>query len=230
MKLFVGTSGYAYKEWRGHFYPEKLKEADMLEYYGKQLSTVEINNTFYRMPKEEVLLGWAKKVPASFRFTLKASRRITHQLRLRDCADPLAYLLKTAAVLDKKLGALLFQMPPNLKLDLERLQEFLDLIPKKTRAAFEFRHLSWFDDAVYDELKKRNFALCYSDGEVEGEPFVSTADWGYLRLRQESYDEDALKSEADRIKATAWKSVYVYFKHEEAGIGARLAKKFLTFF
>lgn len=185
MKLHVGTSGYACKEWKGSFYPADLPAKHMLRYYAARFRTVEINDTFYRMPTETVLESWASEVAADFRFVLKAPQRITHVQRLQDADDSVAYLLDVAATLRQRLGALLFQLPPSLKKDVPRLRAFLALLPPQTRAAFEFRHASWFDDEVFALLREHRAALCIADAEGDLDvPVVATADWGYLRLRR----------------------------------------------
>jgi uncharacterized protein YecE (DUF72 family) len=228
MNLRVGTSGYSYKEWKGSFYPEKLPAAGMLRFYGERFGTVEINNTFYRMPKAAVLDAWAAEVPQGFSFVLKASKGITHMKRLKDCGDSVGYLLDTAATLGERLGALLFQTPPNLKKDLPRLEAFLDLLPPRARAALEFRHQSWFDDEVLALLKEHNAALCIAEAEEGVEvPFASTADWGYLRLRMPDYTDKDLKSWLDRVRGTGWKDAFVFFKHEDEGKGPQMARRFL---
>jgi uncharacterized protein YecE (DUF72 family) len=230
MRVAVGTSGYAYKEWKGHFYPDDIKPADFLRFYGTKFRTVEINNTFYRMPKSTVLERWASQVPESFRFSLKASRRITHQQRLKDVATDVGYLVATAQVLGDKLGVLLFQLPPSLRKAMPRLEAFLAALPEGVRVALEFRHESWFDDEVYGKLKERNVALCISD-EGEGEkavPFVATADFGYLRLRRETYSDEELADVARRVAAETWPEAYAFFKHEEGApdLAARLQRLF----
>lgn len=217
MRVRVGTSGYQYKFWRGHFYSEGCKEAAMLSEFGQKLETVEINNTFYRMPKREVVARWASQVPDDFRFAVKASRRITHIKRLKEVGDDVGYLLDVAAELGDKLYAVLFQLPPNLKYDLARLDRFLEALPEAARAAIEFRHESWFDEQVYARLRARDVALCVSD-EGEGEratPFVSTASFGYLRLRRETYTPAELAEVAARVQAQSWSEACAYFKHEE---------------
>ncbi|MGH7475334.1 MAG: DUF72 domain-containing protein [Longimicrobiales bacterium] len=228
MRVYVGTSGFAYKEWKGSFYPEDLPADAMLAYYGERLDTVEINNTFYRMPTEKVLLQWAEQVPAEFRFILKASRRITHSQRLKEVGDPVAYLYRTAACLGERLGPILFQLPPNLKVDLPRLETFLELLPADSRAALEFRNPSWHDDAVYNALRRHNVAMCIADTGEETTPFVATADWGYLRLRRVEYGDSDLGTWADRVAEQQWHDAFVFFKHEEAGTGPRLAAEFRT--
>jgi uncharacterized protein YecE (DUF72 family) len=228
MELFAGTSGYSYKEWKGPFYPEQLPAKEMLGYYAERLPSVEINNTFYRLPRESVLETWATQVPEHFRFAIKASRRITHFKRLADAGDETGYLLRTTETLGDRLGVLLFQLPPNLKLDLERLQGFVKLLPAGTRAAFEFRHESWQDEAVHRVLRDGNFALCVADTEDgDAPPVLSTADWGYLRLRRPAYDRAELAGWAERMRAAEWSDAFVYFKHEDDGAGPRMAREFL---
>jgi uncharacterized protein YecE (DUF72 family) len=217
MQLLAGASGYSFKEWKGDFYPQKMKPEAMLAWYGERLPTVEINNTFYQMPKASVLENWAKSTPAGFRFAIKASRRITHFARLKPetAADSVDYLYRTLAALDAKRGPVLFQLPPQMKKDLPRLGEFLGLLPQGHGAAFEFRNDSWFADDVYDALKAAGAALCVSEREDNAPPpLIQTAPWGYVRLRLETYSEDDLKQWARRLAATAWRETYVYFMHE----------------
>ena len=232
MKALVGTSGYSYKEWKGKFYPEDLPADQMLQFYAQRFGTVEINNTFYRMPSSKLIAQWGEKVPDSFAFVIKASRRITHLGRLKDVGEPVAYLFDTIKELGDKLGAVLFQLPPYMKLDLERLETFLAMLPEATRVAMEFRHISWFDDAVYEALRSRNVAVCIADGELKkGEvPFVSTADWGYLRLRRVNYDEGKLDEWVRKIREQAWEDVFVFFKHEDDAAGPSLAESFIARF
>ena len=220
-RILAGASGYSFKEWKGTFYPEKLKPEDMLAWYSERLPTVEINNTFYQMPKAAVLENWAKTTPEDFKFAIKASRRITHMSRLKaaTAADSVNFLYATLSALGAKRGPVLFQLPPFLKKDLPRLSEFLDLLPAGHCAAFEFRHDSWFDDDVYDVLKGAGASLCLSERESGSEisappPLVETASWGYVRLRLETYSEDDLREWAARLAATAWREIYVYFMHE----------------
>jgi uncharacterized protein YecE (DUF72 family) len=218
MQVRVGTSGYSYKEWKGSFYPEDLKSADMLGYYGERFSAVEINNTFYRMPKVSVLEGWAERVPPDFVFVLKASQQITHRKRLKDAGEPLAYLLETASTLGDRLGPVLFQLPPHLKKDLDRLRDFLALLPKGRRFAFEFRHDSWADPEVHTALREHGCALVCADTDGSGEegaPIVPTADWGYLRLRRCDYAAAELRPWVGRIRAQPWTEAFVFFKHED---------------
>ncbi len=230
MRALVGTSGFAYKEWKGHFYPADMKPEGMLRYYGERFGSVEINNTFYRMPTEKLLLQWAVQVPEDFRFVLKASQKITHRRRLKDAGEELSYFLRTATVLGKQLGPTLFQLPPNLKKDLPRLADFLALVPKTWRSAFEFRHTSWFEDDVYEALRGHDAALVVADTD-EGEsdlrvPLVVTASWGYLRLRRARYDDAAFAEWARRVTSQPWNEAFVFFKHEEAGTGPAQARRF----
>jgi len=228
MNLYVGTSGYSYKEWKGTFYPEDLPDKQMLRFYGERFRSVEINNTFYRMPKASVLEAWANEVPADFMFVLKASQRITHHQRLKDADDSVSYLLEVAGALKERLGPLLFQLPPYLKKDAPRLREFLALLPSDRRAAFEFRHQSWFDDEVFGLLRDHRAVLCIAEAENELEiPFVSTADWGYLRLRRPDYGDAELKAWAKRVQEQKWREAFIFFKHEEEGKGPEMAKRFL---
>ena len=228
MTLYVGTSGYSYKEWKGSFYPEKIPAKDMLRYYAERLSTVEINATFYRMPQPSMLENWKEQVPGTFRFALKASQRITHFKRLKETGEETKYFLDTAAVLDDQLGVVLFQMPPNMKKDLPRLETFLTLLPSTTPAAFEFRHPTWFDDDVLDLLRSQNRPLVVSDtDDLPTTHIDKTADWGYLRLRRVNYSEENLVEWAARIRDQNWKETFLFFKHEDAGTGPKLAAQFL---
>jgi uncharacterized protein YecE (DUF72 family) len=216
-KLLAGASGYSYKEWKGSFYPADIKPDAMLAWYAQRLPTVEINNTFYRMPKAEVLEAWGAATPETFRFAIKASRRITHQARLKadQAADSVAFLYRNLAALGAKRGPVLFQLPPFLKKDLPRLDEFLHLLPDQHGAAFEFRNDTWFADDVYDMLKAAGAALCLSEREDNAPPpLVETAAWGYVRLRLETYSDGDLKQWANRLAATAWREIHVYFMHE----------------
>ncbi len=224
MRLLVGTSGFAYKEWKGPFYPPDLADREMLAYYAARLSTVEINNTFYRMPRAEMLRSWGQQVPAGFAFALKASRRITHQQRLAGSEEALSYLLGAAAVLGDALGPILFQLPPFLKKDAARLTAFLELLPAGLRAAFEFRHASWFDDEIVAALRERGCAFVVADVEDGPDPeIVPTARFGYLRLRRPGYADEELERWAARIAAQGWDEAFVYFKHEDDGAGPKLA-------
>jgi uncharacterized protein YecE (DUF72 family) len=216
-RIHAGASGYGYKEWQGSFYPEKIRPEAMLPWYSQRLPTVEINNTFYQMPKVPVLEHWAEVTPEHFRFSIKAPRRITHDARLKadSVADAVSYLYKSLATLQDKRGAVLFQLPPFLRKDLPRLREFLSLLPEDHRAAFEFRNDSWFDDEVYAELQAAQAALALSEREDEAPPpLVETAPWGYVRLRLERYSPADLEQWAQRLTATGWQQIYVYFMHE----------------
>ncbi len=226
MKLWVGTSGYNYPEWKGTFYPQKMPAAKMLPYYAQHFATVEINYTFYRTPNEKILAGWSAETPADFKLTLKAPKRLTHIARLRDCSDLLAYFLKTAATLGPKLGAILFQLPPYFRKDLEVLDGFLQLLPEGTCAAFEFRHASWMDPEVFARLRARDLALCVADSEKFSTPVEITARYGYFRLRDEGYTPEDLVRWAGviRERAAHCSDVFVYFKHEESGTGPQFAK------
>lgn len=229
MNLYVGTSGYSYKEWKGSFYPKDIAADRMLAYYAQRFRSVEINNTFYRMPSVSVLEGWATEVPPEFRFVLKASRRITHIRRLKEAGDDVAYLLKVSAALGQRLGPLLFQLPPNLKKDLPRLADFLALLPPATRAAIEFRHQSWFDDDVLDLLRRHGASLCIAEaGDGVEVPFVSTADWGYLRLRMPEYTDADLRGWLDRVRGQNWRDAFIFFKHEDEGKGPEMASRLLA--
>ena len=230
MRVLAGTSGFSYKEWKGSFYPEDLPAEEMLRFYASRLPAVEINNTFYRMPKAELLAGWAEQVPDGFRFVLKASQRITHFKRLKEVSEEVAYFLRIAATLGDRLGPILFQLPPNLKKDLPRLKDFLELLPAATRAAVEFRHASWFEDDVYEALRARGAVLCIAEDEELATPPIATAGWGYLRLRRPDYGEAEVAAWADRVRLQPWDEAYVFFKHEDAGAGPRLATDLLARF
>ena len=229
MNLYVGTSGYSYKEWKGNFYPEKLPAKEMLSYYSSRLPAVEINNTFYRLPQRSMLENWKEQVPSEFRFSVKASQKITHFKRLQDAEEETKYLLETAAVLEERLGVVLFQLPPNMKKDLSRLENFLKNLPGGTRTAFEFRHPTWFDDDVLNLLRTQNRALCISDtDDLPVSNIDKTADWGYLRLRRVNYSEENLAEWLARVRAQNWDTAYVFFKHEDEGTGPKLAGQFLS--
>ncbi len=228
VRVLTGTSGYSYAEWKGSFYPEKMAAKDMLRFYAERFPTVEINNTFYRMPKEALLAGWAEQVPDSFTFVIKASKRITHDQRLKGCGELLGYLFRVTSTLGSRLGPLLFQLPPNFKKDVPRLQGFFDEMPERRRVAVEFRHASWFDDEVFETLRGQGAALCVADtGEEPAAPLVATADWGYLRLRREDFGEAELREWARRILGQPWGDAYVFLKHEEEGRGPKLAARLM---
>jgi uncharacterized protein YecE (DUF72 family) len=228
MRLFVGTSGYSYKEWKGSFYPEKLPQKEMLKFYSQRFAAVEVNSTFRRMPEASVLKSWAQQVPDTFRFVLKAPQTITHFKRLKDVNAETRDLLRTASVLKGRQGPVLFQLPPNFKKDLPRLKSFLRLIGRRIPAAFEFRHESWFDDEVFDFLRENSCALCTADSDDSPwTDLVGTARWGYVRLRRERYTKKRLQQWIERIRSQPWNEVYVFFKHEDTGTGPKLAARFL---
>lgn len=220
-KVLAGASGYSFKEWKGNFYPEKMKPEEMLPWYSARLPTVEINNTFYRMPKASMLENWAAITPDGFRFAIKASRRITHMARIKDtAAESVEYLYRNLASLGAKRGPVLFQLPPNLKKDLPRLAGFLAMLPEDHRAAFEFRSDTWFADDVYDALKGAGAALVLSEREDNAPPpLVETAPWGYVRLRLENYTDGDLQQWADKLAASTWGETFVYFMHEPTAPG-----------
>ncbi len=228
MQYYVGTSGFSYKEWKGYFYPQDLPDKEMLKFYGQALPAVEINSTFYRMPRQSTLNGWALQVPPDFRFVLKAPRKITHSKPLKEKGDDVEFLCETAAALGDRLGAILFQLPPYLHKDIGLFAAFADRLPSGIRVAFEFRHRSWFDDDIHEILCKKGLALCCADSENEElNQFAGTADWGYLRLRRPDYTEAELLDWAQKIRSQNWREVYAFFKHEDEGIGPKLARQFL---
>ena len=225
MQMLTGTSGYSYKEWLGHFYPEKLPATAMLRYYAERFRTVEINNTFYRMPAEKVLAHWCEEVPETFSFTLKAPRRITHDQRLRDAESSVAEFLRRLDALGPKLGAILFQLPHYLKKDVPRLRDFLPLLGTGRRVAFDFRNDSWRDEEVYEALRAHGAMFCVTDNEQGETPLVVTAECAYLRLRREHYEEAELCEWAERIAAQPVACTYVYFMHEDEALGCRFARR-----
>jgi uncharacterized protein YecE (DUF72 family) len=228
MKLYAGASGYSYKEWKGWFYPEKIAPSEMLRFYAERLPAVEINNTFYRLPKASVLSSWAEQVPEDFRFALKASRRITHLKRLKAAESETEYLLRTASVLKERLGVILFQMPPYLKKDASRLEAFLNILPEGTPAAFEFRNDTWYDDEIKGLLRARDCALCITDGAGVGDTeLIETARWGYIRMRKEDYSDEELAAWRNAVRGTGWEALFIFFKHEDDGAGPILAARFL---
>ncbi len=231
MNVLVGTSGYSYKEWKGTFYPENLPAAKMLSFYAGKFDTVEINNTFYRMPDAKTLEKWANEVPDRFVFILKAPQRITHQKRLADAGEEVRYFFEVTEVLGPKLGPVLFQLPPFARKDLPKLRDFLRILPPGRRFAFEFRHESWCTDDVYDELRRCDAALCAADTDEISDPenvLTPTASWGYLRLRRSEYSGDALQQWARRVEQQRWSDAFVFFKHEDEGKGPVFAKDFLA--
>jgi uncharacterized protein YecE (DUF72 family) len=227
LRLHVGTSGYNFPEWKGSFYPPKLPSAKWLEFYAQQLGTVEINYTFYRMPNAKTVAGWDAATPAGFIIIVKAPQRITHFARLQNIDEPLRLFLDTVRKLHAKLGAVLFQLPPNFTKDLARLGDLLTQFPTDVRAACEFRHASWWSDDVYDLLRSTNTALCIADTEEGTTPLVATADFGYVRLRDAGYSEDELGGWLRKLRALGegaeWTDAFVFFKHEEQGVGPKLA-------
>ena len=229
MAIWIGTSGYNYPEWKGSFYPPTLPASKMLPYYAERFPTVEINYTFYRMPTEAIVQGWHRATPERFALTLKAPKRITHDARLREAGDRVRQFLEVAGTLGSKLGTLLFQLPPNLKKDLPLFDAFLDTFPPRVRAAFEFRHPSWLDEEVYARLRTRNLALCVADSEKLSTPVEITADYAYFRLRDEGYTPGDIADWANRIRerTAGCGDVFVYFKHEEQGLGPEFARRFI---
>lgn len=226
MRVLTGMSGYAYREWKGSFYPADLPAEGMLTHYATRFPTVEINSSFYRMPKEEVLLDWARQVPGAFQFCLKATRRITHDARLAGVGDLLEYVTRTANVLGSRRGPMLFQLPPWFSRDLPRLREFLDLLPRGWRTVLEWRHPSWFDDPVHDLLRERGVALCVAEQEEGPTPLVPTTSWGYVRLHRAGYTDADLAAWAARIREQPWDEAFVFFKHEENIAGPAVALRF----
>jgi uncharacterized protein YecE (DUF72 family) len=224
--IWVGTSGYNYPEWKGSFYPADLPAAKMLPFYAARFPTVEINYTFYRMPTEKLVAGWAAQTPSPFKLTLKAPRRITHDSRLKNCGELVNAFCRVAGTLEAKLGALLFQLPPTAKKDLAVFDAFLAELPPKVTAAFEFRHPSWLDADVFERLARRNLALCVADSEKMSTPVHVTADYAYFRLRDEGYTADDIGRWAETIarETASCRDVFVYFKHEEEGKGPLFAR------
>ena len=220
MNVRAGTSGFAFKEWKGPFYPSDLKDDSMLGYYASRFPTVEINNTFYRLPKEGVLQAWAAQVPESFCFAIKASQRITHFARIKpEAASAVEFLLKNTSSLGARLGPILFQLPPNLKKDVDRLRAFIAMLPADRKYTIEFREASWFDDDVYAVLRERDIPMCIIDQPDFSSPVVSTASWGYVRLHRFDYDAAGLAHWRKTIASQPWSEALVYFKHDE-GIGS----------
>lgn len=228
MQFFVGTSGYSYKEWKGDFYPPKLPAKEMLAFYAQNLATVECNSTFQKMPEAEILAAWAGQTPTGFRFAIKAPQQITHRRRLTNAEAEVRELVERSAVFRRKRGPLFFQLPPNFKKDVPRLDAFLKLLKGKLAIAFEFRHPTWFDEEVAACLRAHGVARVLADAEeLPKSTLVATTDWGYLRLRRENYTDAALRKWIGQIRSQPWKEAYVFFKHEETGTGPRLAKRFL---
>jgi uncharacterized protein YecE (DUF72 family) len=229
MRVLVGTSGYSYKEWKGSFYPADLAAAKMLPFYASHFDTVEINNTFYRTPEAKTVAKWAGEVPETFVFVLKAPQRITHQKRLAGAEDDVRFFFEAAAELGPKLGPVLFQLPPFSRKDVPKLRDFLKVLPRHP-VAFEFRHETWFDDEVYGILRDHDAALCVADTDEVTDPGslqMSTASWGYLRLRRTEYGDGEIERWAERVKQQPWSSAFVFFKHEDEGKGPAFARTFL---
>ena len=231
MKLYVGTSGYGYKEWKGIFYPEKISPKEMLRFYGERLDTVEINYTFHHMPTERILTPWAEQVPDDFVFALKAPQVLTHVKRLKDVGEEADYFFTTLAILGKKLGTVLFQFPAFFRANLPRLEEFLPLIPDNVHCAFEFRSPTWLEAGVAELLRDRGHTLCTADSdENPADGIIGSASWGYLRLRRSNYTEADLVIWLERVRAQQWERAFVFFKHEEeeteAPAGPDLALRF----
>lgn len=228
MKIFTGTSGYSYKEWIGSFYPEGLSARRMLKFYAEHFRSVEINATFYKLPKPTVVEAWGKEVPDDFKFVLKAPQIITHRERLKNSSASVAAFLELQSILDKRIGPVLFQLPKFVKCDVILLRDFLQMLDGRCRPAFEFRNQTWFTGEVFSTLRKHKAALCIADAENELEaPFVATANWGYLRLRRTKYSRPALKKWADQVHEQHWKEAFVFFKHDEVGRGPKMAQQFL---
>ncbi|HWP57677.1 MAG TPA: DUF72 domain-containing protein [Candidatus Acidoferrales bacterium] len=227
MKVYAGTSGYGYKEWRGNFYPRDLPAREMLGFFATRLPAVEINNTFYRLPSGKVLQAWADQVPEDFRFAIKASQRITHLKRLKGAEEETRFLLRSLEALGARLGVVLFQLPPQLRKDCERLRHFLGVIPPGVRAAFEFRHPSWLADDVLAILNEHGAVWCVADTEEAAGAIVEGGACGYLRLRRAHYSDAELRLWVERVLGQPWDEAYVFFKHEDAGIGPALAQRFL---
>ena len=228
MTLYVGTSGYSYKEWKGSFYPEKISPKDMLTYYASRLHAVELNNTFYRLPQRSMIENWKSQVPENFRFSVKASKLITHFKRLKDAGRETRLMLETVLAFEDRLGAVIFRLPDDMQKDLKRLEAFLKVLPADLPAVFDFRHATWFDDEVLELLRSQNRVFCVSDIEELPDNYTyKTADWGYVRLRRVQYSKSDLVEWIKRIRAQGWKDTYVFFKHEDEGTGPKLAAQFL---
>ena len=224
MTLYCGTSGFAYEQWKGLFYPSDLPAARMLEHYGTKLNSVEINNTFYRMPKSAVIAAWREQVPAGFRFAVKASRRISHFKRLKGCESEAQFLFDNLAELGSTLGAVLVQLPPNLPIDLPRLEAFLELIPAGLRVAFEFRHASWNDVTVHRALGAVGAAWVAVDRAGEApKDAPGEQSWGYARLRAAEYSERVLADWAGYGRELD--PMFVFFKHEDDAAGPAMAAR-----
>jgi uncharacterized protein YecE (DUF72 family) len=226
-RFFAGTSGWAYPSWKAAFYPEKLAQAKFLTYYSSQLNTVEVNFTFRQLLKETTVQKWLEQTPENFRFGVKAHQVITHIKRLKGADEFVKRFMGTIEPLERagKLGPILFQLPPNLKCDVPLLQDFLICLPRGARFAFEFRHVSWFDDATYAALKDRNVALCVAETEERVTPDVTTADFAYYRYRKPEYSAEEREAmlNVTRAHVEQGRDVFAYFKHEETPQGALYA-------
>jgi uncharacterized protein YecE (DUF72 family) len=228
MQFFVGTSGYSYPQWKGRFYPKSMQQKEMLSYYARHFSAVEVNNSFYKMPAADDVQAWTAQVPAIFRFAVKAPQTITHFKRLNDAQEPTQQILQLMRHFGRRRGPLLFGLPPNFKKDIARLKDFLKLIPRTARAAFEFRHESWFDEEIFELLRARRCALCTTDAEdLPPARLVNTADFGYVRLRRKRYTKSSLSDWVKKLSAQPWQEAYVFFKHEDTGTGPRYAALFM---
>jgi len=229
METWIGTSGFQYPEWKGTFYPEKMPASKMLPFYAEHFTTTEINYSFRRIPSRKTISGWNNATPDYFKFTFKAPQKVTHFSRLRECGDTIGYFSDVISALGPKLGVVLFQLPPDFERDLPRLTYFMECVPSPLHAAFEFRHASWFDDAVFSTLHDHNAALCIAESEKLATPPVATADFGYLRLRREDYEEPDIERWAEFVDSERmrWREVFIYFKHEESGVGPRFAKQLI---
>lgn len=226
--LYVGTSGYSYKEWKGSFYPEKIPAKDMLSYYASRFEAVELNNTFYRLPQKSMIESWNAQVPDNFRFSVKASQLITHYKQLKDAANETRFMLKRISAFKDRLGVVFFRLPPDMKKDIERLATFLKHLPADTPAAFQLEDPTWLDEKVFALLRSQNCALSVTDtDEMPISHIVKTSDWGYMRLRRASYSKSELKKWITRMRAQEWKNTFVFFKHEDEGTGPKLAARFV---
>lgn len=225
---WIGTSGFDYKEWKPTFYPPELPQKQFLQYYSGRLRSVELNNTFYQMPTPARIAAWSAATPEEFRFAIKAPRKITHQERLTTPSAALEYFVRTVEALKPRLGALLFQLPPFLKIDCDRLAAFLGLLPRELPAAFEFRHDSWFCDEVFRLLEEHAAALCINDGDEKTTPVRLTSRFTYLRLRRSQYSAGQRAAWEDRIRQWVRDgiAVYAYIKHEENPDAPRIALEF----
>jgi len=223
---WIGTSGFQYPEWKGKFYPEKIKPSEMLGFYSKEFSSTEVNYTFKRIPSQKTIETWRAGTPSDFRFSFKAPERITHFARLVNCGEVLSVFAEAIKPMEKKLGIVLFQLPPNFKKDASRLRDFVQAVPAPVKGAFEFRNVTWFDDETYTILRDHGMALCLAEDENLATPREATTDFGYLRLRREDYTPEQLRSWAEFARVQKWKETYAYFKHEERAVGPKFAQEF----